>query len=164
MSGVCLPYFSTACKLEASTCASSLTRCGRLPVFSICCIVPTTMSSLIPSTSTLLLPSAAGDGGGDSSTACFGFSSLNLMVVVRGGLIKPGGGGDDELCNRFDFLTGGSSPSKIVFGGEGWEAVRERLGTMIPSSDRESDFRLVLYGMVVVGGFGGVVTVSQSYQ
>lgn len=79
--------------------------------------------------------------------ACLGFSSLNLMVVVRGGLISPGGG-DEESCDRLDFFTGGSSPSAIVLGGEGCEAVRERLGTVIPSSDKLSDFRLVLYGMV----------------
>ena len=72
------------------------------------------------------------------------------MVVVRGGLIKPGGGGDDEPCDRFAFLTGGSSPSTRVLGGEGCDCVLERFGTVMPSSDRESDFRRVLYGIVVV--------------
>ena len=103
------------------------------------------MSSLMPSTSTLLLPSTAGEGGGESSVARFGFSSLMRMVVVRGGLIKPDGrGGGLESCERLDFLTGGSSPSTTVLGGDGCEAVRDRFGTMMPSSDSDSDFRRVL--------------------
>ena len=143
-------YFSTQCRFVASTWASSFTRCGLFPVFSSCCIVPTTISSLIPSTSTLLLPSTAGDGGGESSLMVvgFGLSSFMRMVVVRGGLIKPV---DDESapCDRFVFLTGGSPPSMMVLAGEGCDAALERLGTVMPNSASDSDFLLVLYGMSV---------------
>ena len=142
-----LADFSTECRLVARIAASSFTRCGLLPVFSSCCIAPITISSLMPSVSTLFAPSLPGDGGGDNSTARFGFSSLILMVVVLGGLIMPEGG-DSEPCDRFGFFTGGSSPSTIVLGGEGCDTARERLGTMMPSSESDSDFLLVLYGMV----------------
>lgn len=109
----------------------------------------TTMPSLIPSVSILLAPSLPGLGGGDSSAARdagVGFSSLIRIVgvdVVRGGLMDAGDGAPDA-CERFDFLTGGSSPSAMVLGGDGWEMARERFGTVMPSSDRESDLRLVL--------------------
>lgn len=129
----------------ARTAESSLTRCGLFPVLSSCCIAPTTMSSLMPSVSILLSSSLAGDGGGDSSIALFGFSSLILIAVVLGGLISPFG--DAEPCERLLFFDGGSSPSTTVLGGEGCDCVLERLGTVIPSSDSESDFRLVLYGI-----------------
>lgn len=69
-------------------------------------------------------------------------------VFVLGGLINAGGG-DSESCDLLGFLVTGSS-SMTVAGGEGWdcEEARERFGTVIPSSERESDFLLVLYGMV----------------
>lgn len=136
---------STAWMFVERAADNSLTRCGLFPVFSSCCIAPTTISSLIPSVSILLSPSRAGDGGGDSSTALFGFSSLILIVVVLGGLMSPVG--DAEPCERLLFFDGGSSPSTTVLGGEGCDCVLERLGTVIPSSDSESDFRLVLYGI-----------------
>lgn len=99
----------------------------------------------MPSVSILLSPSRAGDGGGDSSTALLGCSSLNRMVVVLGGLMSPVG--DAEPCERLLFFEGGSSPSTIVLGGEGCDWVLERFGTVMPSSESESDFRLVLYGI-----------------
>ena len=110
------------------------------------------MSSLIPSTSTLLLPSTAGDGGGDNSVivATFGFSSLMRIVVVRGGLIRPVDV-DSAPCDRFGFFTGGSSPSMMVLGGEGCDIALDRLGTVMPSSASDSDFLLVLYGILVGG-------------
>lgn len=77
------------------------------------------------------------------------------MVVVRGGLITLAGGGDAEPCERFDFLTGGSSPSATVLGGDGCDSARERLGTMMPSSASESDLRRVLYGIVGAGSRDG---------
>lgn len=139
-------HFSTAALCVASTAPSSFTKCGRLPVLSSCWIVPTTMSSMIPSTSTLFDPSAAGDGGGDNSVTRDGFSSLNRIVVERGGLIWPDG--ESEPCDRFDFFTGGSSPSMMVLGGEGCDAARDLLGTVMPSSASESDLRRVFMGML----------------
>lgn len=144
-------YLSTEWSFVARTAANSLTRCGRLPVFSICWIVPITISSLIPSVSTVVFdavaPSARGDGGGDSSATRFGFSSLMRMVVVVGGLMRPLGGGDvddevelDCVCDRFDFFTGGSSPSTKVSLGVGCDWFRERFGPTTPRSPR---FRLL---------------------
>lgn len=65
-------------------------------------------------------------------------------VFVFGGLMSDGGG-EMESCDRLGFLDAGSS-STTVAGGEGWdcEEALERLGTIIPSSDKESDFLLVL--------------------
>ena len=115
--------FSTECRLVESVAASSLTKCGRLPVCSSCRIVPTTISSLIPSTSILLHPSAAGEGGGERVTLGLGRddASLMRMVVDRGGLMRPG---VDEAecgaaCARLVFLTGGSSG--VTTGGGGTE-------------------------------------------
>jgi hypothetical protein len=75
-------------------------------------------------------------------------------VFIFGGLMEAGGG-DSESCDLLGFLVTGSS-SMTVAGGEGWvcEEARERLGTVIPSSERDSDFLLVLYGML--GGLNGV--------
>jgi len=136
-------YLSTAGTVGDKTAASSLTRCGLFPVLSSCLNAPTTMSSLMPSVSILLSPSRKGEGGGDNSATVLGFSSFIRMFVVRGGLISPE---TDEVvpCDHFVFLIGRSSPSTIVLGGEGCDAPLARLGTVMPSSDSESDFRLVL--------------------
>lgn len=145
-----LADFSTQCSLVASIAASSLTRCGLLPVFSICCMVPTTISSLMPSVSILLLPSVTGEGGGDNSVARRGRSSLQRIDVVRGGLISPKVG-DVEPCDRFGFFTGGSSPSITVSGGVGaW--VRDRFAATIPRSPR---FRLLRRVCIVSIGSNG---------
>ena len=136
-------YFSIAGIVVARMAESSLTRCGLLPVLSSCCIAPTTISSLMPSISILLSPSLIGDGGGDNAAARFGFSSFMRMAVERGGLISPRVG-EACPCDRFDFLTGGSSPSMAVFGGEGWAVTLARLGTMMPISVSDSDLRRVL--------------------
>lgn len=128
-------YLSTQCSFVASTAANSFTKCGLFPVFSICCIVATTMSSLIPSVSILLLvPSATGEGGGDNSLARCGRPSLNRIVVVRGGLIRPGGG-EVDVCDRLDFLGSGSASWMTLSGGEG----AHRLELMMPRSPRFSD-------------------------
>jgi hypothetical protein len=82
-------YLSMAVIFVARTAASSLTKCGLLPVFSNCWIAPTTISSLIPSMSTLLSPSLIGEGGGDKAVARLGFSSFMRMAVDRGGLMSP---------------------------------------------------------------------------
>jgi hypothetical protein len=52
--------------------------------------------------------------------------------------------GEARPCDRFDFLTGGSSPSTAVLGGDGWTAALERFGTMMPISVSDRDFRRVL--------------------
>lgn len=136
-------YLSIAGIVVASTDESSLTKCGLLPVLSSCWIAPTTISSLIPSTSILLSPSLSGDGGGDSAAPRFGFCSLVRMAVDRGGLMSPRVG-EALPWDRFDFLTGGSSPSTAVLGGEGWMTTLARLGAMMPISVSDSDFRRVL--------------------
>ena len=46
------------------TAASSLMRCGLLPVFSNCSMTPVTISSLMPSVSILVSYDAPGEGGG----------------------------------------------------------------------------------------------------
>ena len=74
---------------------------------------------------------------------------LMWMFVVRGGLIALGDG-EVASCDRFVFLIGGSPVSPLGVGGDGWEAARDRLGTWMPSSDSDSDFLRVLYGIVAV--------------
>lgn len=107
-------------------------------------MVATTTSSLIPSVSIVCTVCVPGDGGGVCSANREGGSVRIDKVFVLGGLMSAGGG-DKESCDRLGFLGTGSS-SMTVAGGEGWdcEEARERLGTMIPSSERESDFLLVL--------------------
>ena len=136
---ICFSYFSTEWRLVASTEASSFTRIGRLPVCSSCLIVPITISSLIPSTSTLL-SRAGGEGGGDSSCACF-----DRMAVDLGGLIDPVEV-FDRACDVLEIFAGrsDSSPSTIVFGGEGCDCVRLRLGMATPRSGNESETLRVL--------------------
>lgn len=134
-------YLSMALIFVARTAASSLTRCGLLPVFSSCWIAPTTISSLIPSISTLLSPSLIGEGGGDKAAARLDLSSFMRMAVDRGGLMSPTVG-VWRACDRLGFLTGGSSPSTAVLGGEGCATGRERFIT--PSPSRQMLFRRVL--------------------
>lgn len=136
-------YLSIAGIVVARIDESSLTKCGLLPVFSSCWIAPTTISSLMPSMSILLSPSLSGDGGGDNAAPRLGFCSFMRMAVERGGLMSPMVG-EALPCDRFDFLTGGSSPSTAVLGGEGWTATLARLGAMMPISVSDSDFRRVL--------------------
>ena len=136
-------YFSMAGIVVASTDESSLTKCGLLPVFSSCWIAPTTISSLMPSMSILPSPSLGGEGGGDNAAPRLGFCSFMRMAVGRGGLMSPMVG-EALPWARFDFLTGGSSPSTAVLGGEGWTATLARLGAMMPISVSDSDFRRVL--------------------
>lgn len=111
-------------------------------------MVATTTSSLMPSVSIVCTAWVPGDGGGVCSASRDGGSVRMVKVFVFGGLIKAGGG-DSDSCDLLGFLVTGSS-SMTVAGGEGWdcEEARERLGTVIPSSERESDFLLVLYGML----------------
>jgi len=107
-------------------------------------MVATTTSSLMPSVSIVCTVCVPGDGGGVCSANREGGSVRIDKVFVLGGLMSAGGG-DKESCDRLGFLVTGSS-SMTVAGGEGWdcEEARERLGTVIPSSERESDFLLVL--------------------
>ena len=108
----------------------------------------------MPSVSIVCTVWVPGDGGGVCSARRDGGSVRMDKVFVFGGLIKAGGG-DGESCDLLGFLVTGSS-SMTVAGGEGWdcEEARERLGTVMPSSERDSDFLLVLYGML--GGLNWV--------
>ena len=147
----CETYFSTAAMLWVRTAANSLTRCGLLPVFSSCRIVPTTTSSLMPSVSILCTEAAPGEGGGVCSASRDGGSGLTRMFVDAGGLIDVGGG-VVEPCDHFAFFDSGSS-SMTVAGGEGCvtEGALARLGRWIPRSASETDFLRVLTGMVRCG-------------
>ena len=108
------------CVVE-STAASSFIRCGRLPVFSSCCITPRTISSLISDVSTLDHPSAPGEGGGVCSYAArpllLGRSANETDLVCDDAVDDlcrvDGVGGDGELvlCVRFAFLVGGGCGS-----------------------------------------------------
>jgi len=142
-------YLSTIGIDVASIAASSLSRCGRFPVFSSCSITPTTISSLIPSVSTFVCPdSPSGDGGGVSATrpAGFGCSLLNRKDEGRGGVV---GVETFEVaeCDRLTFFEGGwcSPETEAEEGGEGrCDDDRELFGSWIPSDGSDSDLRRVL--------------------
>lgn len=139
--------------------ASSLSRCGLLPVFSSCSITPTTISSFMPSVSILKAPAS---GGGVASTpaatrAAFrGCSSLtaggdDLETEVEE--TGDNGSSPTDECDRFIFLLGcccsESSAGGVVAeaGGERWDDDRALLGTWMPSDVSDTDFRRVLYIM-----------------
>ena len=91
--------------------ASSLTKCGRLPVFSNCSITPTTMSSLIPSVSILGATRSAGDGGGVCSMVARrpeGRTDCRFTWVEE--VEEAEGSGDSEpaWCDLLTFLGGGN--------------------------------------------------------
>jgi len=128
--------------MGASTMASSLSRWGRLPVFSSCSITPTTISSSMPCVSTFVCPdSPPGDGGGVSAArpALLGRCSSMRNVVVRGGDVRDA---REFECVRFTFFAGWVSASAV----EG--DVRAVLGRLIPSDGSDNDLRRVLYGIL----------------
>ena len=82
--------------------------------------------------------SASRDGG----------SALMRMLFDDGGLMDEGGG-VVEPCDHLGFLERCSSPTTVA-GGESCETeeVLARLGRWMPRSARETDFFLVLTGMI----------------
>lgn len=140
------------------TAASSLIRCGLLPVFSNCSITPVTISSLIPSVSIFASPTAPGEGGGVWSkvTLPLLLGRSTKETSLAGGADADGFDGDvgdgvAEVCVRLIFFAGGCCGVSVVFGSlEGGErCARELLGSWMPREGRERDFRRVLYGIVI---------------
>jgi hypothetical protein len=99
-------YLSTIGRMGDRTSASSLSKWGRLPVFSSCSITPTTISSSMPWVSTFADPdSPPGDGGGVSTTRpeLLGLCSSKRKAEGRGG---DGSADESEPeCERFCFLA-----------------------------------------------------------
>jgi len=102
------------------TVASSLIRCGLLPVFSSCSITPVTISSLIPSVSILLWFWAPGEGGGVCSYAflplLLGRSAKETALVAEDAVDDRGRDGEVGVvacdgCDRLTFFVGGRSVS-----------------------------------------------------
>src|SRR5262245_52056101 len=123
-------YLSTIGMVGERTVASSLSRWGRLPVFSSCSMTPTTIVSSMPWVSTFVcLDSPPGDGGGVSATRpwLFGRSSKR-SVAGRGG--EAGVEAEELECDRFCFFA-----MCCVSGFEGGErADRGAPGTAMPSN------------------------------
>lgn len=96
-------HVSTTWTWPAIAVASSLSRWGRLPVFSSWRMVATTTSSFMPSVSTLMVreAAAASEGGGDGGG----------VWAARDGRGRAGlagdGAGAASLCDLFNFLEGG---------------------------------------------------------
>ena len=119
---VCQTYLATAALVVESTVASSLIRCGRLPVFSSCSRTPITISSLMPSRSSLLLFLAPGEGGGVLSYAPLPLllgRSANVTDLTEEAVDDRGRAGvvgDDtvEECDRFAFFEGGGRISVVA--------------------------------------------------
>jgi hypothetical protein len=134
-------YLSTMGMVGESTRASSLSRCGRLPVFSSCSITPTTISSSMPCVSILACPdSPPGDGGGVSATRPALLGRCSSKRSVEG----LGGDAMDEVeleCVRLTFFAGCWWAS-LVEGGE--RADRAAPGRWMPSDGSDSDLRRVL--------------------
>ena len=106
-----------------NTEASSLIKCGRLPVFSSCSMTPVTMSSLMLSVSTLLSKGARGEGGGVFSYAAlpllFGRSAKETTFgcdedVEDRGPVDVVGEEEFEGCDRLIFLVGGGCGVSVV--------------------------------------------------
>jgi hypothetical protein len=139
--------------VDCKTWASSLSRCGRLPVFSSCSITATTIVSSMPSVSTFVCAACPpGDGGGVCAAArlaLWGVSS-NRRVNGRDGLFDVGVEAletEPDECARFTFFAGGECRwLSVVEGGE--RADRGPPGNAMPSDGRDSDLRRVLYGIV----------------
>jgi hypothetical protein len=106
----------------------------------------------MPSVSILNPPVSPGDGGGVvSATRPAGRSSLNFGTTGCDGVVGDSGR-EPAVCDRFNFFEGGcSSPGGVVegAGGERCEDDLELFGTWMPSNDSETDFRRVLYGIVM---------------
>lgn len=135
-------HLSTIGIVDERTAANSLSRWGRLPVFSSCSITPTTIVSSMPWVSTFVWPdSPPGDGGGVSATRpeLFGRSSKR-SVEGRGG---EAGVDEVELaleCVRFCFFA--TCWPSLEEGGE--RADRGAPGTFMPRDGSDSDLRRVL--------------------
>lgn len=119
-------------------------------------MTPTTISSFMPSVSTLEMDWSPGDGGGvvsamrllDGSRSCLIFGDDKALGEDMAG---DCGAAELELSLRFNFLVGGgwvllSSKGVVVTvaGGERCEVDLELFGMWMPSSESETDFRLVL--------------------
>lgn len=134
-------YLSTMGMVGDRTVASSLSRWGRLPVFSSCSMTPTTISSSMPCVSTFACPdSPPGDGGGVSATRpeLLGRCSSKRRARARGGDVIE----DVEFeCVRLTFFAGWWASLD-----EGGERADERAapGRWMPSDGSESDLRRVL--------------------
>jgi hypothetical protein len=122
-----LPYLETESLMFDRTAASSLMRCGLLPVFSSCSITPTTISSEMPSVSTLLISVAErGEGGGVFSYAAlpllFGLAAKETALAGVDVLVDDRdldgifGDGESEVCDRLIFLIGGCCEGDSVTG------------------------------------------------
>jgi hypothetical protein len=140
--------------------ASSLSRCGRFPVFSSCSMTPTTMSSSMPWVSTLARSGTPpGEGGGVSTVrpALLGRCSSRRRAVGRGGDAR---GEELELEPEWERLSFFATcwPSTRA-GGEREE--RGAPGRAMPSEGSESDFRRVLYGMLKRYAWSGRRTARQ---
>ena len=119
-------------------------------------MTPTTTSSFMPSVSTLNATWSLGDGGGVVSARRLVDGSRSCLIFGEDKALGEETAGDCdavelELSLRFSFLVGGGELSSkgvqvvaAVAGGERCEVDLELFGIWIPSSDSETDFRLVL--------------------
>ena len=157
-------YCCTTVNRCARTAASSLTRCGRFPVARSCAMTASTMVSLMASPPFFLaaLRIAASVGGGDASGDGGGVCSC-FILVAGGGFAAAASASSGRFSLLVWAYSAGDGDSGVV---EERPADREGCmpGTWIPRDGSESDFRLVLYGivdgdvMVVVGfWFSGLV-------
>lgn len=115
-------------------------------------MTPTTISSFIPSVSILTLPTSRGDGGGVVSASRLVVGRCSCLTFGESGFGASIGdlGLEAVEFSRFSFLGGGWSSSGgmvvlvVVAGGERCEADLGVFGMWMPSSDSETDLRLVL--------------------
>lgn len=148
------------CKMAAS----SLSKCGLLPVFSSCSMTPTTISSLMPSVSILKAPPSGGGVASTPAATRAGFCDWSCLLKTGGDALEADveeagdrGSSMDDECDLLIFLDGccccwwwsdESSAGVVVAaeaGGERWDDDRALLGTWMPSCDSETDLRRVLY-------------------
>lgn len=160
-------YCCTMVNRCARTAASSLTRCGLFPVASSCAITASTIVSLIGPEPSFFDDafrgpwagvSGAGDDSGDD-----GGGVCSYFILVAGCALAAAGSGS---CDRLSLFGCGYSAGEGVSGVDdllsptGVDVERPLAaaaaaaraacvtGTWMPRDGSESDFRLVLYGMM----------------
>lgn len=109
-------YCSTILTFCDRMAASSLTKCGLLPVFCSCIMTPSTISSFIPSKSISLgctsssrsSVTASGEGGG-----VFSYFTTDIETRFGGGDIEG-----ESSWGRFIFFVVGISVLESIEGGE----------------------------------------------
>lgn len=110
---------------ESKTVASSLMRCGLLPVFSSCSMTEMTTSSLMPSRSIFRYATTSpGEGGGVCAPTLICIGCVLAAARSVEGVLRGEGRGDGLSCSLFTLLAGGAASRGCCSGESGFEFER----------------------------------------